>query len=1065
MPELIADKYRVLKTLGQGGMGEVYLVLPPRGDPVALKLLKTADSANQQAAVTQFENEFRVLKKLSHPNIGRIYDYGYDNEQKKVYFTSPWLKGVDIFSATNNFPFEKCEDLFVQLLRALNYLHQKGIIHCDLKPGNVYVEDGRVLLIDFGLAGYWGASIVGTPAYLAPEIFQGERHSVSSDLYATGIIFYNCLARTQPFSGKSLNEIYDRQRTYMPPHLSELNPTIPKYLGDITATLLQKKASERYSGALAVIEEISAYSARKYPVETEDTLLSYLPKTSELVGRLEVCRQIDSQIKLFLSDAGKADCFGIYIHGESGVGKTRFLNQIKTRLQLEKISVEEVVLPLQSGDKKVLSRASVVILEDVDHHLDVHYRTGTSDHSAGGYPNRALREFLSFLEQRIISTKASRLFFIASGTREDHWKLFEPFFPAEEFRFESLLLSPLTRDEMRIFLEMIIGQKEIPENFINEVYRNTGGNPSLCEQIMQNLIRQHLLFDESGRWSADLLASLDKALKRSETPGTLEEKLGQEYNTLSQEEEEVVVWLAMAPHGLARKALGQLTGIPGIKKLLKRMQDRKQIRRENKNYFIYKSAFIPFIRKTVSDDEQRRRHTVLAEKNRGFSQSQIWYHESRGSDRNLAQSSLEKLAEALEKDGRKEGALECYEILMHSFGAAMLAQRVSWHIRASEVLIWLDRFEEAVQMLSEVEKEVVQSAEVPLTTKLLLWEKKGLALLNRQKIAEADLYFTRGLKFASDNKDILEQIRFINDLAQIDIITGHPEKAVPRFEKSRKEALRLSKDDVKHITNNDLGHVYCRLGEHEKAVGFLKEDIRIFSALPNREPMARAVYALAESFRALKKFRRSIREYERCLAIARKDNLFPLMLRAYNGLGNIYLLRGKNREAIECYQKALEISIRLKDPVTKAALLANQGVIYRREKNLPQATRRFLLARQILESRPQRLAYEQELLSKCYFELGDIALCENDSLKAISFKGELVKIVEQLDSLRSEKFPLKLEMANLYLENRLSEAFDNQLKNLTTEASSDDEKQKVEALKKRWETIRQYDQEGTVKVG
>ena len=169
--EFIANKYRVLKKLGQGAMGEVYLVLPPHGDPVAIKLLKSLDADENTQAIRQFENEFKVLKRLSHPNIGRIYDYGYDEPLGKVFFTLPWLKGQDIYDVTKEIDYEACEEYLVQTLRALNYLHQKNLIHCDLKPGNIYIEDDQVIIIDFGLAGYWGKNIVGTPTILLQKFF------------------------------------------------------------------------------------------------------------------------------------------------------------------------------------------------------------------------------------------------------------------------------------------------------------------------------------------------------------------------------------------------------------------------------------------------------------------------------------------------------------------------------------------------------------------------------------------------------------------------------------------------------------------------------------------------------------------------------------------------------------------------------------------------------------------------------------------------------------------------------------------------------------------------------
>lgn len=1057
--DLIAKKYRVLKTLGQGAMGEVFLVLPPRGDPVALKLLKTSENSNQQSAIEQFENEFKVLKKLSHPNIGRIFDYGFDAEQKKVYFTSPWLKGSDLFAATRDLPFEKCEEYFVQILRALNYLHQKNIIHCDLKPGNIFVEGDSILLIDFGLAGYWGESIVGTPTYLAPEIYRGEHHTVTSDLYAVGVVFYNCLTRTQPFSGKSLQEVYDRHRTHTPPPITHFNSKVPKYFSDIASTLLAKKPEERYSSAAAVIEDIAAFSKTKYSVETPETLLSYLPTTAELIGRKEIQWRIENQVKLFLADTVKTPYIGVFIHGEHGVGKSKFLNQVKTHLQLEKIAVEEALLPLGESDKKMLMGAQAIFLEDVGDYL-------TQD--ADGKPNpysQPFQDFLSFLEQKILSPDTERLLFVVTGTDPKHWKPFEKLFPREEFQFESVAVPPFTLEEMRVFLETITGQKEIPERFINEIYRDTGGNPEISQNIIEKLIQEGFLFDESGRWSSDLLARLAETLQKMETPRSLEEKLQFEYAAFSAEEKEIVEWLALAPHGLSEKTLSKLLG-GGAGRRLKAMTERKILRQEeNQRWVLYRSAFIPYLQKNLPSDDQKTRNERIAKEAMDLTQLELWHHLSYGRDRLTVQSALENLGRGLARAGQREAALEAYERLNLLFVDVPLPQRMDWAVKASELLIWLDRFREAEALLGHIEREIsIDDTSVSLKSKLLLWEKKGMSLLHQQKIDQASLYFSEGLKLAaSDASTRIEEIRFLNDLAQIALMTGQVEDAISQFETARKMASRLDPEELERITNNDLGHVYYRIRDYDKAISLLKEDVKVFEGLSYQEPLARALYTLAESLRATKKIGKAVSEYERCIQICQKEHLLPMLLRAYNGLGNVHLVAERSNEALKSYQKAVEISVRLKDRTTKAALLANQGLIYRRASNWPQAARRFLLAKQILEGKEQKLAYESELLSKCYNELTDIAKEEKDNMKALSFHLERMRMVENSQTLKAEEFSVKLELAELYLQNRLVDPLEIEMKKLEDLAKTEDQKGKLKDLKKRFDEIQDFDQDSTMK--
>ena len=1048
--ETIGKKYRVIKLLGQGAMGEVFLVSPPRGDPVALKLLKTGGLKNQKAAVEQFENEFKVLKKLSHPNIGHIHDYGYDGELDRIYFTSPWLRGSDFFAATKESGNEQIEELLVQLLRALNYLHQKNIIHCDLKPGNIYVENGQVLLIDFGLAGYWGKSIAGTPTYLAPEIFRGERHSIASDLYAVGVIFYNALGRMQPFSGKTLQEIYERHRTYTPPSLTDLKPEIPKYLSDIALNLLAKKPSERYPSAAAVIEEIAAYSGKKYSVETQETLLSYLPTASELIGRKEAQWGVEKQLKTFLNPGSRKAYVGLFLHGEHGVGKSKFVEQIKTRLQLEKVQVEEAILPLSEADRGLLRTARAILVEDMENYVE---------------SGRALTEFLSLLEQKVLSPETTRMMLVVTGTSPEHFRPFAGLFPAEEFSLESIPLSPFTEEDMAQFVDSIVGQKGIPLEFMAELYRNTGGNPGLASQLIRSMIERGLLFDEGGRWSPDLLANLGAALAKMETPGSLEDRLRQELAMLSPDEREVMIWLGMAPHGLTGKMMARLAG--GARdKLLDTMLAKKLIRREEgKLYLLYRSTYVSYLRKTIPAEDQKRRHDQLSRKEIGLEENRILYHVSLGSDQVAAIAAKEALARTLSRQGRKEGALEYYHELFSQCLTAPLSQRVDWAIGEADNLIWLDRFSEAATVLERVEREMKPPAEkLPLKKELVVWEKKGLAYLHQLKLQEARDCLNRGLTSSEKWKVWGDYVRFLNDLAQIEVITGNLAKAEEEFLESRERMKSLSKEDLARITNNDLGNVYFRKGEFGRAISLLKKDVKFLSKVPYPEPCARAVYTLAESYRSAKKYFRAARQYEKCAALCKKENLFGLLLRAYNGLGNLHMIRGRKNEAITCYQRALDISVHLREPTTKAALLVNQGIIYRRDNNLPQASRRFLLAKQILESIPSMLAYEQLLLSKCYNELSAISLESQDATKALSFQMERLRLVEEHDTLKSEEFSVMISLAELYLKNRLTDQFEHEIEKLRGLAKTEEERVMVTALEKEWKEVDRSDQDRTLKV-
>lgn len=215
---LIGRRYQLNTLLGQGGMGAVFRTSDRlNGQQIALKrvtALTEQHVANSRQDSTQYRlalaREFKVLASLRHPNIIDVLDYGFDDE-RQPYVTMELLEGAQTFlDAAVEAPFERRIDLLIQLLQALAYLHRRGILHRDLKPSNVLVtEDGALKVLDFGLAieREHAKDVVGTLAYMAPEVLQGEPATVAVDMYALGVMAYELFTGRHPFDTGNVQKL------------------------------------------------------------------------------------------------------------------------------------------------------------------------------------------------------------------------------------------------------------------------------------------------------------------------------------------------------------------------------------------------------------------------------------------------------------------------------------------------------------------------------------------------------------------------------------------------------------------------------------------------------------------------------------------------------------------------------------------------------------------------------------------------------------------------------------------------------------------------------------------
>jgi serine/threonine protein kinase len=272
----IADKYRVERLLGRGGMGAVYEgrhLLLDRS--VAIKVLHQNMSADEKAA-SRFIREAKASAKIEHPNAVTIHDFGVLKDGS-AYLVMEFIRGRSlrqILMQKKNLDTRQAADWIIQVCNVLEAAHQQGIIHRDLKPENVMLKesaDGSLLVkvVDFGLAklvtGEGGSGtnltqpgeVLGTPHYMAPEYYEGEEVDKRADIYAIGVILYEMLSGDAPFGG-TVQSIIGGHLFKEPAPLFKANPSVDMKLNDVVQEALKKKRDERIGSASEFAQKLKA---------------------------------------------------------------------------------------------------------------------------------------------------------------------------------------------------------------------------------------------------------------------------------------------------------------------------------------------------------------------------------------------------------------------------------------------------------------------------------------------------------------------------------------------------------------------------------------------------------------------------------------------------------------------------------------------------------------------------------------------------------------------------------------------------------------------------------------
>ncbi len=285
-----AGRYQIIEELGRGGMGKVYKVFDKEtNERVALKLIKP-EIASDKNTIERFRNELTTARKITHKSVCRMYDL--NREEGLHYITMEYVSGGDLkrlIRRTKYIPIGTAVAIATQICEGLTEAHRLGVVHRDLKPNNIMIdEDGQARIMDFGIArsvktkGLTGSGIIiGTPEYMSPEQVEAKEVDQRSDIYSLGVILFEMVTGRVPFEGETAIAIGVKHKSEPPEDPSSINAQVPEDLSRIILKCLEKEREDRFQSAGELRAELEAF-AQEMPTsqQTQKTASTKKPLTS-----------------------------------------------------------------------------------------------------------------------------------------------------------------------------------------------------------------------------------------------------------------------------------------------------------------------------------------------------------------------------------------------------------------------------------------------------------------------------------------------------------------------------------------------------------------------------------------------------------------------------------------------------------------------------------------------------------------------------------------------------------------------------------------------------------------
>ena len=941
-------RYAVLKKLGEGGKGIVYkgrdTVL---NRIVAIKLLKSESPSEE--TYSRFMTEAQAVAGLNQPNIVSIYDIGRENG--KLFFVLEFVDGESLRDLMQTYPEGKCDvqtvlRIGIDVCSALQYAHSRKVLHRDVKPENVMVtKEGVAKLMDFGLAKMIGQPsvtqegvIVGTVAYVAPEVALGKDADARSDLYSLGAVLYEALTGRTPFGGDDPVKIIFGHIHDFPVPISKLNPKVPQALADCVMKLLEKEPEKRYQSAedlLKVLRGIAEEFLRETFGSAYKQAGAVVPiprpvatKEIQLIDRVEELRLLREAVDRTVRGEGGL----VFLCGEAGIGKTRLTRELGAYARLRGMRVlygrcpalfrMDGVPPYVLWNEVIKDYLEVCTPEQLYRVIgfypsevsklvpELRQKLGAIPQSFAISPEQerdrlfeAVSQFISNISKEtpllvvlddLQWTDQSSLLlmhYLARGIYRENMLLLgayrdtdvddkHPLSPVlTELNRERLLQSvPLKRMSLNDVSEMIrqiLEQDEVSREFCELVYEKTRGNPFFAEEVIKSLKEEEVVYREENKWKI-------KEVSKIEFPKTVKNVIKNRINRLDDECQNVLTTASFVGNDFSFEALCGVTGfeenrlLETMEKLLKTgLIKEKIVRGED----VYSFADI-IVRDVLHEEVSHLRHKKL--------------HGSVGL--------------ALEKAYSEKIDEHFGELAFHFLEGGDKVKALDYFLKASEKAQKVYAHNEAFSYLQHA---------------LELLEEKGANPEQKVRIVErlGDLDVWMGELDASmkhwddalalwnqlgDKKNIAKlHVRMANVLWQG---VGDKNKASKHHHMAL-EILEKEPESVELASlYEDISHMLWRTGESGEALTWTRKALELAERFSASDVLAGCYNNLGVLSMKSGEFDRASEYCELGLKIALENELAERSLTLYNNLCNLYLAAGDFQKLFETAQEGSEMA-------------------------------------------------------------------------------------------------------------------------------------------------------------